>query len=976
MRFRWRVGGLLALLLFLPAVIALCALALPPQYSRAYPAALVDKAALLEDAASPRIVVIGGSGAAFDLDSSLLETQFPGYRVVNFGLYAGLGTTVMLELAAPDLRAGDIIVFTPEISSQTLSDWFDAETMWQASEENPALLTRLDRSRWKAMLAALPRYAARKLRFALSGSPAEGDPIYSRASFDGHGDILPDLRPANRMPGGWDLNAPVCFDDAQPTEGFLSRVNSFAAVCGERGIHFLFRFCQLNAAAVPPEEMAKAAAFEAQAREALTCEIIGSCARAIMDAGWFFDTNFHLNSAGAVINTLLLAEDLKLALGDPTPVTIARPERPGTVQADVTAGNDADAALFVYEAQGSGVTVVGLTEAGKTRATLTVPTVWQGLPVLAVARGAFSGSTVLKSVTIQANPLTVQDGAFAGCSGLREIRMLQENPSLCVVGHGLLEDVEANVTVPAERFGAYCTNYFWAAHTSRLRPSAQGGGQSFSAPRVRPVSGTGSMTYDGNGGTLRGQEGDQLTRGIAGTHLRENTLQGMVWFHRPGWTLVSWNTAADGSGVTVGLGSRIDPAVGTRLFAQWLRWSPDAAFDWRVEGSVAVVTGYHGPPDTCVIPETYRDCPVRGIAAGAFAGRSLETVVLPPSLRWVEDGAFSECDIAGLILYDSLETVSDACFEDCAVASLRINAAVAPAYSGSYFSTFQDKLDFLRRLSGQRKLVLSSGSSGRYGYDCEVLDAAFLDLTPVNMGVYAYTNALPQLMLIRPMMEAGDILLYAPEFDAIHEQFCVTNRLDPGFWAMMETNYDAALSLDFRDFTGVFDSLGAYLRARMGMPKTGYEVSAANYDDDGAYYSFSTYNLYGDFILPRPNGDTDERLRHNIADYTLASFPDGTVQSLNAALKPFMDRGVRVYFSYTPRNSASLTEASTPEARAALDLYLRETLDVPVITAMEDDLMPGRYFWLIDSHLSTEGAAQRTRQIIIDLNRALSSEQE
>ena len=39
------------------------------------------------------------------------------------------------------------------------------------------------------------------------------------------------------------------------------------------------------------------------------------------------------------------------------------------------------------------------------------------------------------------------------------------------------------------------------------------------------------------------------------------------------------------------------------------------------------------------------------------------------------------------------------------------------------------------------------------------------------------------------------------------------------------------------------------------------------------------------------------------------------------------------------------------------DVLLRERLCVPVISQMEESLYPGRYFYLIDSHLSDEGAA-------------------
>ena len=973
MRKGWRVWGIAGLLLVLPVMICVCAFALPAQYSRSYPAALCDKAEMLHRSDAPRIVVTGGSGAAFDIDSDLLESEFPGYKAVNFGLYAGLGTTVMLELALPDLRDGDVVVFMPEVSAQTLSDWFGAETMWQASEENTALLTRLDASRFDALLAALPRYAAQKARFAVSGNAPQGDPVYARSSFSEKGDILPELRPANRMPGGWDVNTPVGFDSVGPTEEFIECVNAFVRACRDRGVRVFFRFCPMNEAAVAEGVTEQTDAFEEWVRKALDCEVLGSVRRAVMEPGWFFDTNFHLNAAGAALNTILLAEELKAALGDETSVSAVLPEMPFSENETVFAGDDRDADCFLYEEQDGALIITGLSETGWQRASLTVPASRSGKAVTALAKNAFAGAENLESVTLQASLRTIQDGAFAGCDRLREIILLQGDPGYCTVGTGLLEGTDAVVVVPADRYGNYCTNYFWAVHASRLRPTE--GPETAVVPAALPAPAAVSerpksasrITYDGNGGTLRGQAGDRLTRDVTYAHRRENTLQGTVWFHRDGCTLTGWNTASDGTGISVGLGSRHDPADGDMLYAQWEVWSPDGDFDWTVTETAAAVAGWHGTAGTCVIPEEYAGLPVRTVCAGAFREQAFVRLVLPPSLRMVEEGAFADCAIDTLVLYDSLDTVSGAGFAGCDCRTLRVNAAVSPVYSGSYFDTFQDKLDYLRTLRGQRKLVLSSGSSGRYGYNSEMLAEAFLDLAPVNMGVYAYTNALPQLSLILPLVEEGDILLYAPEFDAVREQFCVSNALDKDFWAMMESDYDTAVGLDMRSFTCVFDSFGEYLRVRKGMPRRGYELSASNYDDDGNYYAFSTYNKFGDFILPRPNGDTDERLRHNIADYTLDSFPQGTVEALNAALAPFAEKGVMVWFGYTPRNSASLTEKSTPEARAGLEEYLRETLAVPVISRMEDSLMAGRYFWLIDSHLSTEGARLRTEQVIHDL---------
>ena len=108
--------------------------------------------------------------------------------------------TLHHPLRAGTLRAGDVAVFSPELSAQTLSDWFGAETMWQAAEEQPGLLARLDPSRREALLAAFPRFAAQKASFLLNGSAPDGDGVYASASFTARGDILPELREENRMP--------------------------------------------------------------------------------------------------------------------------------------------------------------------------------------------------------------------------------------------------------------------------------------------------------------------------------------------------------------------------------------------------------------------------------------------------------------------------------------------------------------------------------------------------------------------------------------------------------------------------------------------------------------------------------------------------------------------------------------------------------------------------------------------------------
>lgn len=971
-----RLAACLLVILAVPATLCGFAFALPAQYDQAYLAGLQDKWDALAAAPSPRIVIAGGSGAAFGVRCDLLEQELPGYSVVNFGLYAGLGTTVTLELIRPLLRSGDIVIFSPEQSAQTLSDFFHAPSMWQAADGRPELLSALDGRRWGPLAGAFPAFAGDKARLCRDGSAPAGEGVYARSSFNHYGDMDCPGREQNVMAGGFDPNMPISFDPALPSEDFFAAVNGFARWCGEHGVTLCYRFCPMNAAAIPDGGLSRLDGYANVLRERLDCPVLGDPAQAVLDAGWFFDTNFHLNASGAVANTAILAGELKAALDIPGPVSIPLPELPPLAGVGLTEGDNRDGGCFLYEDAGDGLRLIGLTTEGAGRESLTLPVSHGGMPVVSLAPAVFAGNARVREIVVQGNLRGLEDGSFEGCAALERLMLAQADPEKCAVGPGLLKGTDALVYVPPGRLSAYATNYFWAAHASRLREDSQTAQlpEPSAAPSAPPAVSGPSIRYEGNGGTLRAWEGDAIALPVDNAHLRVNTAQGTGYFRREGYVLTGWNTAPDGSGERIGLGSRTERRDGLALYAQWAKVSPEGSFSYEFREGQAWITGYSGAAPRCVVPEELGGSPVRGICAGAFRDGAFEELILPHTLYTVEGGAFHGCAVREITLFDTLREVSDESFQDCrGPKTLHVNAATSPVYSGSYFDTFSDKYDWLLSLKGRKKLVLASGSSGRYGYDSPALAAAFPDYVPANMGVYAYTNALPQLELIRGLMEEGDVLLSAPEFDAAEEQFCASSRLDAPFWAMMESNYDAAALLDLRNYSGVLDSLGEYLAARRGMAGRNYGESPASYDDDGNRYAFATYNQYGDLTLPRPNGERDVCLRHNIADYTTANITPGRVEALNDVYRRFLDGGIAVYFTYTPRNRNSLTADSTPATRRELHNYLTEHLCVPVISDIEDSLYAGNYFYLIDSHLSGEGAAIRTKRVIEDLRPYLNT---
>ena len=98
---KWFVSvfAIMLLVFFIPMItVGIVVFALPPVYDNTFIGELGEKYDRLNSIDEPKIVIVGGSSVAFGIDSELMEEKL-GMKVVNFGLYANLGTKLMLDLS-------------------------------------------------------------------------------------------------------------------------------------------------------------------------------------------------------------------------------------------------------------------------------------------------------------------------------------------------------------------------------------------------------------------------------------------------------------------------------------------------------------------------------------------------------------------------------------------------------------------------------------------------------------------------------------------------------------------------------------------------------------------------------------------------------------------------------------------------------------------------------------------------------------
>ena len=418
------VATALAVILAEQVFFLICGFGLPVQFGDTFMGELKSKYERLKETSGKRIVLVGGSGVAFDCDSALMDDFFPSYEIVNFGMYAGLGTKAVMDLSENYIHEGDIVILSPEQSEQTFSDYFNGEYMWQAADGAFGMLRDLKSENFEAMLGNFPRFALEKLNYVMKGQKPQTDSTYQKKSFNTYGDIELDTCRENILPNGYDVNQKVRFTEDVVQPEFMDYMNDWAKRLEKKGAVVWYRYCPVNKLSV--EDMDDLAAYDVFLCQKLDFPVIGNPENSLMEAEWFFDTNFHLNQPGKEVNTVQLIRDMKAMLGDDRAVTVELPEKPHRTWGEVSA---------------------------ETR-------IWT-----AKDSETYQGE---ETIVIPENMTQIEDYAFSNCAGLKQIVLEQKDPSKCIVGQHLLDGTGAEILVPQMSVDSYKRNYFWSVYAGRI----------------------------------------------------------------------------------------------------------------------------------------------------------------------------------------------------------------------------------------------------------------------------------------------------------------------------------------------------------------------------------------------------------------------------------------------------------------------------------------------------------------------------
>ncbi len=397
--------------------VALAIFLTPNVYENTIYGELDDKFSRLTEIEEDKVVVIGGSSVAFGLDSQLLEAHI-GMPVVNFGLYAAIGTKAMLDLSLAGIDEGDIVILAPELDRQTMSMYFSAEHILPAVDEDYSMLRYFSNDDIRALLGGAFEHAGKKLKYSLS--PLDPAGIYNKNNFNEYGEIKQGLRNENIMQLYYDPAKQIELSKNIVDDEFVDYLNDYISLCEERGATVYFSYCPMNKAALAEgTSSGSIKAFAKYLEKSINCEFISQINGYICDEAYFYDTNFHLNDTGVMLRTALLAQDILIAQGELRLIhtDIAPPPLP-KANVEYDGEEDENCRYFTFEKMINGAYMIsGLSEEGSKMDSLTVPLGYNGYKVTAIGKGAFtSGSARIVTVTEDTNLRNFFGGAFDGSS--------------------------------------------------------------------------------------------------------------------------------------------------------------------------------------------------------------------------------------------------------------------------------------------------------------------------------------------------------------------------------------------------------------------------------------------------------------------------------------------------------------------------------------------------------------------------------
>ena len=260
-----------------------------------------------------RILIAGGSASEYGVQCQTIADA-TGRPTLCVGVTAYLGIDMYLNMLDRYAEPGDTVILMLE-HLMLRGTGVDYMVLWQACGTDPDAWACVPADLWLGAAASAGRYLAQ--RWPAGWTPWQGVSLttYDYApgqtphstDFGPLGDVT--LERDNILEHRYNTQDPVALGPDILDPSAVRSITDFAGRMQDKGVQVLFTHAPLNALCLTTDAEQNAT-YARSVRDALGLPVLVDYPDAVMDADWFYDSNNHLNSAGAALYTQKLLDAL------------------------------------------------------------------------------------------------------------------------------------------------------------------------------------------------------------------------------------------------------------------------------------------------------------------------------------------------------------------------------------------------------------------------------------------------------------------------------------------------------------------------------------------------------------------------------------------------------------------------------------------------------------------------------------------
>lgn len=275
---------------------------------------------------------------------------------------------------------------------------------------------------------------------------------------------------------------------------------------------------------------------------------------------------------------------------------------------------------------------------------------------------------------------------------------------------------------------------------------------------------------------------------------------------------------------------------------------------------------------------------------------------------------------------------------------------VLPAFYDGYWGVVYDKINYLESVNGPR-IILIGNSNLAFGMDSVMLEEHF-NKPVINLGFHGAAGNSFHEKMIKGKLHEGDIVIIC------HTSYSDNGKVESSLlaWEALENHKELWYLPDRLDYVSLVDTFPTYLNHAIKRYSGDY--------NDFFVYSRKAFNVNGDNISERNYGEQKMDWSGGVS---VPGINDTCINRLNALNTYANECGATLLVAGYPIADGEFTPKH--QIYDEFEKELRNRLDCTVISHFSDYMIPYKYFYDTEYHLTNEGANLRTNLLISDLDK-------